>query len=226
MAAFALARDLGVDAIEFDVHSTSDGAPVVHHDYLLDRTTSGTGPIHEHSLEQVTGLDAGSWFDPRYADQRVPRLDQVLSLNGLEFELELKGFTRAHMIDVVEQVRAHGVLGRTEFTSWHLPMLSALQTECPEARIGLFTRRREAWMPPQIFEHLVLCATEFAAFDVVHVYAGDVDADLVAKIHDRGMIAHANDAADRDQIQRALDAGVDQLSTNDVELAITLVRPQ
>jgi glycerophosphoryl diester phosphodiesterase len=226
MAAFELARDLGADAVEFDVHSTSDGALVVHHDYLLDRTTSGTGLIHEHSLHQVKRIDAGSWFGPQYADQRVPDLDQVLCLGGLEFELELKGFTRAHMLGVVEQVRAHGVLDRTEFTSWHLPMLLALQHACPGARLGLFTRRREPWMPPEIFEHLVLCATEFATFDVVHVYAGDIDANLVAKIHDRGMIAHANDAADHDQMQRALDAGVDRLSTDDVELAITLARPQ
>ena len=51
MAAFYAARDLGADAIEFDVHLTEDGHLVVVHDYDLARTTSGAGYVFESSLE-------------------------------------------------------------------------------------------------------------------------------------------------------------------------------
>lgn len=223
LAAFHAAQTLGVDAIEFDVHSTHDGTLVVHHDYLLDRTTSGSGPIHEHGAAYVRALDAGSWFDPAYVGEQVPLLDEVLSLAGLEFELELKGFTRAHMRAVAETVHAHGAMNRTEITSWHLPMLLALKDQYPDARLGLFSRRREQWMPDSVFEDVVLAPTEFGAFDVIHVYAADVSPDLVTKIHDRGLIAHANDAANNADIECALRAEVDRFSTDDVELGLTVL---
>jgi hypothetical protein len=78
-------------------------------------------------------------------------------------------------------------------------------------------------MPASVFEQAVLVPTEFDVFDVVHVYAADVDAGLVAKIHDRGLVAHANDAASRDEMERAVHAGVDRLSTDHVQLARNLL---
>jgi glycerophosphoryl diester phosphodiesterase len=59
LAAFTSAADLGDHAIELDVHATADGELVVHHDYLLDRTTSGTGLIHQQPWAYVRELDAG-----------------------------------------------------------------------------------------------------------------------------------------------------------------------
>jgi len=62
MAAFIKARELEADAIEFDVHMTSDGVPVVIHDYDLARTTSGVGYVYEQTVENLRALDAGLWF--------------------------------------------------------------------------------------------------------------------------------------------------------------------
>lgn len=45
MLAFQKAADLGVDGLEMDIHSTSDGALVVSHDATVNRTTNGSGPI-------------------------------------------------------------------------------------------------------------------------------------------------------------------------------------
>ena len=143
-----------------------------------------------------------------------------MSLSSLEFELELKGFTGAHARSVVGAVRAHDAMARTEFTSWHYPLLLALKSEHPDARLGLFSRRREPWMPDSVFEQLLLSPTEFGAFDVVHVYAADVSPQLVTKIHERGLVAHANDAVGREEVERAVQAGVDRVSSNDVATAV------
>ena len=53
MAAFRAAIELGADGIEFDVHLTSDGQLVVIHDAMLDRTTSGSGPVFETTAEAI-----------------------------------------------------------------------------------------------------------------------------------------------------------------------------
>ena len=80
LAAFERAIQIGVDAVELDVRSTRDGSLVVLHDPLLDRTTDREGPVRELSLEQVREADAGGWFGPEFAGQKVPTLAEALDL--------------------------------------------------------------------------------------------------------------------------------------------------
>src|SRR3989304_1425025 len=53
LAAFRKALELGVDALEMDLHVTRDGAVVVIHDETLDRTTDGRGGVSALRLEEV-----------------------------------------------------------------------------------------------------------------------------------------------------------------------------
>jgi len=78
MVAFERGIALRADAIELDVHPTADGHLVVIHDPTLNRTTNGTGLVAQHTLAQLRGLDAGSWFDPSFAGERIPTLREVL----------------------------------------------------------------------------------------------------------------------------------------------------
>lgn len=80
LAAFELALRHGADLIEFDVHLTQDGDVVVLHDEKLDRTTEGSGDIARTPTAALQDISAGAWFDPRYASERVPLLDDVLDL--------------------------------------------------------------------------------------------------------------------------------------------------
>ncbi len=65
LAAVAAGMRTGAEYVEVDVHTTADGVPVVLHDQTVDRTTDGTGDVAVLAGEQVTALDAGSWFSPR-----------------------------------------------------------------------------------------------------------------------------------------------------------------
>jgi glycerophosphoryl diester phosphodiesterase len=78
LASFELALEQGADVVEMDVHLSRDGEVVVIHDEQLERTTDGRGLVGEHSLAELRRLDAGSWFDPRFAGQRIPSLAEVL----------------------------------------------------------------------------------------------------------------------------------------------------
>src|SRR5216684_4181789 len=79
MAAFRRAVELGARFIETDLHLSRDGEIVAIHDPTLDRTTSGRGPVMAHSLDELRQLDAGSWFSPEFAGERIPTLDEILS---------------------------------------------------------------------------------------------------------------------------------------------------
>ena len=65
---------------EFDVELTKDGQLVCIHDGTVNRTTNGSGTVSELTLEELRKLDAGSWFDPKFAGEKVPTIDEVLAL--------------------------------------------------------------------------------------------------------------------------------------------------
>lgn len=93
IASFRAAASLGVAMVEFDVKLTADGRPVIFHDETLDRTTDGHGRLLDKTLDQVRALDAGVWFEPEFAGERVPTLEETLDfLIGVEVRanMELK----------------------------------------------------------------------------------------------------------------------------------------
>ncbi|HOX39269.1 MAG TPA: glycerophosphodiester phosphodiesterase family protein [Candidatus Brocadiia bacterium] len=77
-ASAELCVEMGVDYVEVDVRTSRDGVFYVLHDEMVNRTTNGSGPICMLNSAQVDKLDAGSWFNPRFSDQRIPRLDAFL----------------------------------------------------------------------------------------------------------------------------------------------------
>src|SRR3954471_6678564 len=91
-ASYDLALKLGADYIEQDLQMTSDGVLVVMHDEQLDRTTDCTGVVKTKTLAEVKQCDAGSWFGPEFAGQRVPTLDEVFARYGARanFYIETK----------------------------------------------------------------------------------------------------------------------------------------
>ncbi len=78
LASFRRAWEEGADAVEMDVRLTADGAVVVIHDETVDRTTDGHGAVAEMTLAELRRLDAGRWFDPAYAGEHIPTLEEVL----------------------------------------------------------------------------------------------------------------------------------------------------
>ncbi len=92
--AFQKAFELGADGLETDVHLTSDGVPVICHNYTIDGLSNGKGAIREMTLEQFKSYDFGSYFSDKFTDISAPTLEELLSLcaeNDFEIlNIELK----------------------------------------------------------------------------------------------------------------------------------------
>ena len=81
MPSFELAVQLGVDALELDVHLSADGQVVVIHDETLDRTCDRRGPVLGRTAAELATMDAGYRFPSgRWSGRgvHVPRLAEVL----------------------------------------------------------------------------------------------------------------------------------------------------
>src|SRR4029450_10137073 len=64
LPSFEEAIRLGAGIVEFDVRLSRDGVPVVIHDPAVDRTTDGTGLVHELGAGELASLNAGTERDP------------------------------------------------------------------------------------------------------------------------------------------------------------------
>jgi glycerophosphoryl diester phosphodiesterase len=77
LAAIDAAIAMGAWAFEMDVRLSSDGVAVLMHDGTMERTTNLVGNATSFTAAQMQGADAGSWFDPAFASERVPTLRQA-----------------------------------------------------------------------------------------------------------------------------------------------------
>jgi glycerophosphoryl diester phosphodiesterase len=78
LAALTSTRESGGTSAEIDVMLAADGELVLMHDDFLDRTTDGSGLVSASTLAEIRRLDAGAWFGPAFAGERVPTLAQAL----------------------------------------------------------------------------------------------------------------------------------------------------
>lgn len=116
LAAFAEGIRRGADMLELDIHLSREGEVVVIHDHTVDRTTDGQGYVHDMTVPELKRLDAGAWFDPRFAGERIPTLREVAEFvdRRLPLTIEVKGLPRIAaaisdaLVDLLEEMRLTG----------------------------------------------------------------------------------------------------------------------
>jgi glycerophosphoryl diester phosphodiesterase len=92
-AGFRKAAALGCTWVECDVRLSHDDHPIIFHDETLERTTDGRGRPGATPLRDLRSLDAGGYFDRSYRGERIPTLEETLTLlrsMGLGCDLEMK----------------------------------------------------------------------------------------------------------------------------------------
>lgn len=100
LAAFRGAIADGAAGVEFDLHATADGVPVLIHDRDLARTTSGRGPVDALDLAALVDIDAGGGESiPTFADA----LAVVAGRLRLDIEVKQPGIEDA----VLAELRRH-----------------------------------------------------------------------------------------------------------------------
>lgn len=105
LLAFEHSLQIGADVIEFDVHMTSDGHPVIIHDFTVDRTTNGEGAIDSFTLEEIKQLDAGYYYTA--SDGSHPFRNQGITIPTVKDVFE--HFPKAYMnIEIKGQYPTNG----------------------------------------------------------------------------------------------------------------------
>ena len=134
----------GVNMIELDVRISQDDEIIVLHDRTLQRTSTGNGSARSYTLKELKEFDAGSWFHPSYAAERIPTLAEVLRLvkgrTWVNIELKRDFFARDHdafVRRVIETVRAEGVEDQVLYSSFTHDLLALVRRNDPHAITGV-----------------------------------------------------------------------------------------
>jgi glycerophosphoryl diester phosphodiesterase len=217
LAAFLLAAELGADGIELDVHLSSDGEVVVIHDFSLDATTDGYGPVRAKTLAELKELDAGRWFDPTFAGQRIPTLQQVIDAVGhrlfLNIELKSQSFRdEGLVVEVVRIVEDSQLIERVVISSFNPWALWRVKRLNPRIPVGLLYSPEEPLLLRGSWSrHLIRP-------EALHPEHTMVDGKYMRWAKEQGYRVHVwtvDEPADMEQLMRD---GVDIMITNRPDL--------
>ncbi len=192
------ALDLGVDAVEIDVHRCRTRELVVIHDFTLDRTTNGEGEVSEKTFDQLQALKVEGDF-------RIPLLTEVLDLiqGKCHINIELKGSdTAAGTCEIIKDYITGKNWNYGDFivSSFQKKELFDVYKINPKIQIGVLSKAslREAI---EVGKQLKAKA--------IHPSIGIVTRKNVQKTQQEGFQVNVWTVNDPDSIARMKDFGVD-----------------
>jgi glycerophosphoryl diester phosphodiesterase len=207
LAAFRRAVAVGAPMVELDVQLTRDHEVVVVHDWTLDRTTDGAGPVRDRTLAELRRLDAGTWFGPTFRGERIPMLAEVLAAVPVAVNVELKPVgadgLEARALAVVESA---GALERVIFSSFEAAALGRLRARSRAAALAVL------WEDPAIAEALRLAGRVGAR--ALHVRKDAVTTEVLARAAHAGLPVRAWTVNDPAETARLRAAGVEGIFTD------------
>lgn len=114
------ALNSGVDMLEIDLNLTKDKHVVVIHDNTIDRTTDGTGYVHDMTLEELKSYDAGIHKGKQFEGLKIPTLEELCLLcrpyKELLFNVEIKERTHETVDLAFKILKDFDLMDRCVFT--------------------------------------------------------------------------------------------------------------
>jgi glycerophosphoryl diester phosphodiesterase len=212
---------MNVEEVEFDVHPTSDGAIVVHHDATLDATTDTSGTIAQMPLAEIRGATI------RYSAGGHPlTLDELCSIyvdSNVDFRCEIKpgvnGLPYEHFVDrVVALLRQRNMLERTTFSSFLIPSMDTLLQASDRPSLWLVS-------PPvlrQLGQDAVVKLAVAHGIKEIGVHIDTADATLQSCVAAAGLDFGCWAAHSVWQIEKAFELGVKVFTTDRPTLAMAI----
>ncbi|MBI4052361.1 MAG: glycerophosphodiester phosphodiesterase [Elusimicrobia bacterium] len=218
LAAFQLACEMGLDRFELDIHQTKDKQLVVLHDDNAKKYGGPSRKIADLIFNEVRVLDAGSWFDPKFQEERIPLLTEVMDLlrGSAWINVEVKEGGRVYpgieenLIGFLKKKPEWH--GRILASSFDHPTLFKLRAISAEIALGYLVGRTSV---SQALEEAGQLRCES-----VHLDASQVTGKFISLAHNKGLKVFVYTVNSADEVQRLEKVGVDGVFTNYPELGI------
>ncbi|MEK6752117.1 MAG: glycerophosphodiester phosphodiesterase family protein [Chloroflexota bacterium] len=219
LPSFTQAIQKGADGVELDAKLTSDGHVIVIHDSTVDRTTNGKGKVASFSLDEIRKLDAGAWFDGKFAGTKVPLLEEVFETVGRDklINIELTNYSTPRdglAKKVCELVRKHNNQKQIIFSSFFASNLKIAEQTLPEAPRGLLATPGVLGLWARSFGFM------FGNYQALHPHISSTSREQMQRAHRLQRRIHVWTANTPEEIHRLKDWGVDGIFSDDPAAAL------
>jgi len=193
------ALDIGVKAIEIDIHLSHDGRLMVIHDDSVDRTTNGTGLIKELTSDELRGLDAGE-------SEKIPFLEEVLDLyNEYNFTLFVEVKSLGCEKQLVELIHKRDLYQKIISKSFNHRIVKKIKELDPKMKTACLIYG----LPVNAVDII-----ESAKSDGISISVSTVDQALVNLCHHHDYKVTVWNINEKDLLKPFLEMGVDFIGTD------------
>lgn len=207
--AFAKALTEGYcDGIEVDVHMTRDQKIVIMHDASLDRTTTGTGYIKDHTLEELLEYDAGIKYDEKYKGEKILCIKSAMELvkkYNISLYIEIKDNEVAYddiEAELLDRVEIVGVEDKVILSSYNIETLKKIKMHKPEVLTALLTK--EMTYDIRSYQYTDILSCEYS----------QLTKEVVDTVHSLGRQVTAWVVDNKADMKKVMEMGVDAVITN------------
>ena len=218
LISFQKAIDLGLNGIETDIHMTTDGQLVLHHDDTLERTTDGSGKIENYSYAELRQLDAGIKFSPEYAGQRIPRLEELLERiadPSFFLNVEMKDYRPEALDRTIKTLEKYGFHDRYVIACFH-----GDETTLANEKYGVKTQGFPLQMVKEARE-----VTESHYYSV-GIGMEMLTGELVESYYRKGIDPWCWCPDTREEVSAAIASGITLMTVNNPEPALEMLRKE
>src|SRR6056297_3637915 len=210
LAAVEKALEDRADWVEIDVQEIADGTVIVTHDSDFMKQAGVPLKVGDAMPEDLAQIDIGSWFDPAYAEARVPTLRDVLeAAKGRgQVLIELKYYGHDERLEerVARIVEETGMADDVMIMSLKRAGVAKMRALRPDWPVGILAARAIGDVGALVAEFLA-------------VNAGQVSGHLLRRAHAAGKRVYVWTVDDPRAMSRMISMRVDGLSTNRPALA-------
>ncbi len=225
LIAFEDSVKLGVDFLELDVHSTSDGTLVVLHDGSVDRTTDGSGKISEMTFPEVKKLDAGysftndggKTFPFRGSGISVPTLAEIFdTMPEMKFNIEPKQQTPSIIKPLCNLIRERKMIDKVIVGSFNQAIIDDFRRQCPQVATSASPSEVSSFLAMEKTGIGESYSPPMQALQIPERIGGIqiISKNFVEAAHKRNLKVHVWTINETEDMRRLLEIGVDGIMTD------------
>lgn len=209
LPSFYRGLELGGNGLETDLQKSKDGVIYLFHDDVMGRTSNLKGKTVDYTWEELKQADVGSWFSPKWKNERIVTFDEFLYHFGgkdIILAIELKAaFTPDEFKQTLGIINKYHAWEKVTITSFIFQNLLNTREVDKKIKLGYLMGKIDL----NVINQLKSIGAQQICPDVQKLTAEDV---RLAKKN--GLEVRAWNIANTDVLEKTIAMGVDGMTVN------------
>jgi glycerophosphoryl diester phosphodiesterase len=225
MPAFGAAIAMGAEEIEFDIWPTIDGEIVSCHDKDLERVSTGTGLITDHTLSELEEFDFGVKFGEKFKGLKVLKFEEILRKLSCQVIMNIHVKPLSYSGEPYPEDMMKKIISLIRKYDCQKHVYHMLETDClikqfkeyaPDIAICVGHLNSRPW-------EIVDRAIELGC-QKVQLFKPYFNKEMIDKAHENGIYCNVFWSDKQDETKKFIEMGIDTILTNDYNLISQVVK--